>query len=120
MAHFANIQNGVVTEVLVVPDENENDASEYLSSLGLDGYWVQTSYNTFGGSHPNNRPLRKNYAGVGYIYDAEQDAFYEPQPHPSWSLNKTTFLWEPPYPAPNEFCYWDENSRQWIDSRIPL
>lgn len=110
MSHFAKIENGIVTEVIVAEQE-------YIDTL--DGVWVQTSYNTYGNAHKLGKtPLRKNYAGVGYTYDSVLDAFIPPKPFPSWILNKTTGLWEAPKPSPNiEGQYvthiWDEQSQSW-------
>jgi hypothetical protein len=87
MAHFAKVENGIVTQVILV-DQDVID-----SGLCGDG-WVQTSYNTHGGQHPEGRPFRKNYAGVGYTYDSERDAFIPPQPEGNWVLNEGTCLWE--------------------------
>ena len=89
MAHFAKVEDGIVTQVIVA----EQDVID--SGLFGDG-WVQTSYNTQGGQHPEDRPLRKNFAGIGFAYDAERDAFIPPQNYPSWALNEETCLWEPP------------------------
>lgn len=90
MAHFAKVEDGIVTQVIVA----EQDMID--SGLFGDG-WVQTSYNTQGGQHPEGRPLRKNFAGVGYTYDAERDAFIPPQPESEgWMLNEDTCLWEQP------------------------
>jgi hypothetical protein len=99
MAHYAKIKDGIVTDVIV--------AEEKFINLGIHGapdHWIQTSYNTRGGKHlgpdglpDTGIPLRKNYAGIGYIYDAELDAFYPPSPFPDWVLNKDTCLWEPPF-----------------------
>lgn len=90
MAHFAKVENGIVTQVIV--------AEQDVIDSGLFGVgWVQTSYNTHGGQHPEGRPLRKNYAGIGYTYDAERDAFIPPQPvGDGWILNEDTCLWEQP------------------------
>ena len=109
MAHFAKVENGIVTQVIAA----EQDVID--SGLFGDG-WVQTSYNTHGGQHPEGRPLRMNYAGVGYIYDVECDAFIPPQPFPSWALNKETCLWEPPtaYPADGAAYFWSEESLEWV------
>jgi len=76
---------------------------------------VQTSYNTQGGQHPEGRPLRKNYAGIGYTYDATRDAFISPQPYPSWILNEDTCLWESPipYPSDGEIYIWEEALQEW-------
>ena len=90
MAHFAKVEDGIVTQVIVA----EQDVID--SGLFGDG-WVQTSYNTFGGQHPEGRPLRKNFAGVGYAYDADRDAFIPPCPEgDGWILNEDTCLWEQP------------------------
>lgn len=108
MAHFAKIDsNNIVTEVIVA----EQDHIDTLS-----GTWIQTSYNTLSGKHINGKtPLRKNFAGVGSIYDSVKDAFYEQQPHASWTLNETTCIWEPPtaYPNDGKLYYWDESSTSW-------
>jgi len=109
MSHFAKVINGVVTEVLVI----EQDVID-TGLFGDPSLWVQTSYNTHGGQHPEGRPLRKNYAGIGYTYDAERDAFIAPQPFPSWSLNEETCLWEPPIPYPSDGGVWDETSQSWL------
>jgi hypothetical protein len=104
MAHFAEIDNNnIVKQVVVIPDEQEDRGQEYLASdLGLGGNWIKTSYNTVGGRHLRGEtPLRKNYAGIGFTYDAQLDAFYEPQPFPSWILNEETCQWEAPVLAPN-------------------
>lgn len=110
MAHFAKVIGGIVTEVLVI----EQDVID-TGMFGDPSLWVQTSYNTLGGQHPEGRPLRKNYAGVGYTYDAERDAFIAPQPFQSWNLNETTCLWEPPVEYPNDGkpYSWNEDSLNW-------
>lgn len=110
MAHFAKVENNIVTQVIV--------AEQDVIDSGLFGAgWVQTSYNTHGGQHPENRPLRKNYAGVGFTYDNQKDAFIPPKPFASWSLNENTCLWEPPTPYPNDEkkYVWDEDSLTWIE-----
>jgi hypothetical protein len=104
MAHFAEIDtNNIVKQVVVIPDEQEDRGQEYLANdLDLGGVWIKTSYNTFGGIHlKGGEPLRKNYAGIGFTYDTELDAFYEPQPFISWILNEETCQWEAPVVAPN-------------------
>ena len=107
MTHFAKIENDTVTQVIVA----EQDFIDWQP-----GEWVQTSYNTRGGQHPEGRPLRKNYAGVGYSYDRQKDAFIPPQPFPSWTLNDETCLWEAlvPYPEDGELWYWNEDLQNWI------
>ena len=110
MSHFAKVENGIVTQVVV--------AEQDVIDSGLFGSgWVQTSYNTHGGQHPEGRPLRKNYAGVGYTYDTDRDAFIPPKPFSSWSLNETTCLWDAPTPMPtDEKRYaWDEPTTSWIE-----
>lgn len=90
MAHWAKVNNGVVVEVIVAePDFFES----FVDSS--PGQWLETSYNTHGGVHANGgTPLRKNYAGIGYLYDAELDAFIPPRPGDEYTLNPTTCLWE--------------------------
>lgn len=116
MAHFAKLVNGVVVDVLVVPDEHENDGENYLRSLGFDGDWLRTSYNTFGGQHfDSGVPFRKNYACIGYTYDAARDAFLQPQPYASWILDEETGWWNPPVPRPSDGAHeWDEDSGSWV------
>lgn len=108
MAHFAEIDsNNIVTRVLVVPDEQEHRGQDFLANeLGLGGTWVQTSY--------NNR-IRKNYAGIGYTYDAVRDAFIPLKPYASWLLNEDTCQWEAPIPYPtDDIMYeWDEETTDW-------
>ena len=121
MAHYAQIENNIVTQVFVMSNDELNPV-EWLGKI-VGGEWVQTSYNTYGGVHkgqdgkPDNKPqLRYNYAGFGYIYDSVADAFYAPQPFPSWILNKTTYLWEAPTPMPTDNIYaWDEITTSWIE-----
>lgn len=110
MSHFAKVLDGKVIKVIVAePDFFET----FIDSS--PGAWIQTSYNTYGNQHPEGRPLRGNYAGIGYIYDANNDVFYEPQPYPSWTLNKTTWLWEAPVPMPldNKIYKWNEDINNW-------
>lgn len=98
MAHFAEIdENNIVLRVLVVADEQENRGQEFLSEeLGLGGTWLKTSYNTQGGVHLlGGTPYRKNYAGIGFTYDSQRDAFIPPKPTTGeWILNEETCLWE--------------------------
>jgi hypothetical protein len=121
MAHFAEIsENNRVLRVLVI-EQSELDTGNW----GDPKRWIQTSYNTQGGVHYTNgkpsddqtKALRKNYAGQGFTYDPELDAFYADSPFPSWVLNKETCLWEAPTPMPtpveNEFFTWDEESLSW-------
>jgi hypothetical protein len=109
MGHFAKIENGTVTQVIVAEQE-------YINILDNPSSWIQTSYNTYGGVHKlEGTPLRKNYAGVGYTYDSERDAFIAPQPFPSWVLNEESCIWEAPTPYPNSHdAYgWNETNQTW-------
>ena len=111
MAHYAKVNNGLVEQVIVAE-------AEFFDTFvdSSPGAWIQTSYNTFGGIHEKGgTPLRKNYAGVGYTYDADLDAFYTPQPFPSWTLNTETCLWEPPVPRPQDDnrYLWSEDTLSW-------
>ena len=123
MAHFAKIEDGIVTQVIVVDNKDCADASgvekEYIGAAFcerlLGGTWKQTSYN---GS------IRKNYAGVGYAFDAERDAFIPPKPYNSWLLNEDTCLWEAPVAMPADAgtgeppkrYTWDEATTSWVES----
>ena len=109
MGHYAKVENGVVTQVIVAdgPDWCEKN---------LGGEWVQTSYNTFGGVHSGGKlPIHKNYAGIGYTFDGI--GFAAPQPYASWSLNSTTYLWEAPVakPVDDKFYRWDEDTTSWVE-----
>ena len=112
MAHFAHITNGVVDQVIVIDAE-----TLATGSWGNPSEWVQTSYRTQGGQHPEGRPLRKNYAGVGFSYDAQRDAFIPPKPFASWVLNEDTCLWGSPVPMPtdNKMYTWDEATTSWVE-----
>ena len=112
MSHFAKVIDGIVTEVLVI----EQDVID-TGLFGDPSLFVQTSYNTRGGQHPEGRPLRKNFAGIGYTYDAERDAFIPPQPSPSWLLDEDTCFWEPPVPYPTDGkpYVWDEDTLAWVE-----
>jgi hypothetical protein len=81
------------------------------------GEWLQTSYNTHGGVHKNGgTPLRKNYAGIGFTYDSQRDAFIPPQPYPSWTLVEETCQWTAPvlYPTDGKMYQWDEATTNWV------
>jgi len=114
MSHFAEIENGLVTQVIVAEQE-------FIDTM--DGQWVQTSYNTRGGIHyapDSHEPdgglaLRKNYAGIGYAYDENRDAFIPPKPYPSWLLDEPTCAWEAPVPYPNDdnAYVWNEQTQAW-------
>jgi hypothetical protein len=109
MAHFAEIKDGIVQRVIVAEQD-------FIDSGVLSGTWVQTSYNTHAGQHPEGRPLRKNYAGIGFVYDEVRDAFYAQQPYPSWILDEETCIWEAPvaYPSDGNRYNWDEPSLSWV------
>ena len=108
MAHYAKVESGVVTQVIVA------DSKEWCEA-NLGGTWVQTSYNTHGNQHPENRPLNKNYAGIGYSWDGT--GFSAPKPFTSWSLNSDTYLWEAPTPMPTDGARytWDEDTTAWVE-----
>jgi len=118
MAHFAKVEDNIVTDVIVISNEviddngveNEALGQDYINNtLGLEGTWIQTSYN-------NN--IRGNYAGIGYSYDSENDVFLQPKPYESWILN-SDFQWiapidEPAYDRDNPVLYnWNESSQSW-------
>jgi len=124
MAHFAKIENNLVTQVIVAEQD-------FIDSLPDSNQWVQTSYSMRGGVYydqPSNTPaedqsviqndparMRKNYAGIGYTYDESRDAFIPPQPYPSWTLNEETCLWDSPvpYPTDGERYIWNEETTSW-------
>lgn len=109
MAHFAEIdENNVVIRVLVVPDKQEHRGADFLAKdLNLGGNWIQTSYNA---------TIRKNFAGIGFTYDQELDAFIPLKPFDSWVLNEETCQWQAPVPYPEgqEIYNWDEEKVNWI------
>ena len=133
MGHWARIDdNNIVQEVIVA----EQDFIDSLpSESGIS--WVQTSYNTHGGVHyawkevtvtEDDGTIRKNFAGVGHIYDSVRDAFYQPNPYPSWTLNETSCYWEAPVPYPisqsnpatppevgDKIYDWDETNKEWVE-----
>ena len=125
MAHFAKLdESNIVTtvnvvhnnELLVDGTENEQKGINFLKKLYNWDYWKQTSYNTTGGVHKlGGTSFRKNYAGIGYTYDADRDAFIAPQPYPSWTLNDDTCLWDPPvaYPDDGQIYEWNESTTSW-------
>ena len=114
MAHFAQIENGIVVNVIVVNNnellvdgiEQEQKGVEFCQSL-FGGDWKQTSY---------NGTIRKQYAGVGYTYDVTADVFIAPQPYPSWSLD-ANYDWQAPidYPADGKLYSWDEANQVWVE-----
>ena len=109
MAHYAKIVNGKVTEVIVAEED---------VIVTRSGTWVQTSYNTHGGVHRlDGTPLRKNYAGMGYTYDADKDAFIAPKPYASWTLDESTNQWTAPtaYPDDGKMYTWNEDTTNWVE-----
>jgi hypothetical protein len=118
MSHFAKVENGIVTEVIVIDQDSINNGLHGDPSL-----WIETSYDTFGGEHKlGETPLRKNYAGIGYTYDSIRDAFYTMQPFPSWTLNETSCLWEAPVTRPvveGKMYQWDEDTLNWVELTSP-
>lgn len=110
MAHFAQIDSSnIVQRVIVVPDSEEANGAAWCANL-LGGSWVQTSY---------NGRIRKNYAGIGFTYDAIRDAFIPPKPYPSWVLNEATCRWDAPVPMPPGGPWvWDESTESWIDPEL--
>lgn len=111
MSHFAQIENNVVVRVIRIDQETLD-----TGAWGDPSTWVQTSYNTYGNKHPENRPLRGNFAGIGHTYDPVNDVFYSPSPFPSWVLNNS-WLWEAPIPIPTDgkMYGWDESFVAWVE-----
>lgn len=111
MAHFAKVESGIVTQVIVAEQGFINSGA-----VGSPSDWIQTSYNTHGGVHKTGgTPLRKNFAGIGYSYDSGKDAFIPPQPFASWTLNETSCLWEAPVAMPTDGkrYTWNEETTSW-------
>ena len=116
MAHFAKVEDDIVTEVIVAEQE-------YIDTK--EGTWIQTSYNTKAGKHcaPNSNtedggtPLRKNFAGIGWTYDSTRDAFISPKPYPSWTLNEDTGGWDAPVAIVDDGkkYVWDESTTNWVE-----
>jgi hypothetical protein len=132
MGHYAKVEDGVVTEVIVAD-------AELVSSLPDSDSWVKTSYNTRGGVHyvpdpetgvmdtpsaDQSKALRKNFAGIGYSYDSGRDAFIPPKPFASWTLNESTCQWEPPIARPDSvdgyWWLWNEDGQNWEQKPIEL
>jgi hypothetical protein len=125
MSHFAQVINGTVAQVIVAEQDFINSGA-----VGDPSQWVQTSYNTIGGAHRNGgTPLRKNYAGIGYSYDAGRDAFVPPKPYPSWILDEATCWWKAPVTKPDDVMptteadgtnyQWNETTVGWDAVTIP-
>ena len=125
MAYFAQLnEENLVTQVIGVANqeilneqgqESEQKGIDFCTNL-LGGTWKQTSYNTQAGQHAlGGTPFRKNYAGIGYTYDSQRDAFIPPQPFASWTLNDETCRWDPPtpYPEDGKAYEWNESTQGW-------
>ena len=119
MAHYAKVIDGKVVNVIVAEAQFFNTFID-----DTPGDWIQTSYNTHGGQHlMGGTPLRKNFANIGGNYDRINDAFYNNQPYPSWTLNNSTFIWDPPISRPtddkvyswNETLYQSDNEKGWVE-----
>jgi hypothetical protein len=121
MGHYAKVVERIVTQVIVADPD-----FDLITNDKTSGEWLETSYNTRGGIHylPNShtpnpdqsKALRKNYAGIGYTYDKDRDAFIPPKPFNSWILNEQTCLWESPVPYPNDnssMHFWNEDLQIW-------
>jgi hypothetical protein len=122
MAHFARVENGIVKQVIVAEQD-------FIDNIVGDapGEWIQTSINTHGGVHyqanvypktpsdDQTQALRYNFAGTNWHYDRDADAFYSPQPYPSWTLNTSTYLWEAPVARPTDdgIYDWNEETQTW-------
>jgi hypothetical protein len=119
MSYFAKVVDGIVINVIRA---DQDFMDNYIDTI--PGAWIQTSYNTSGGVHidPDTRqpdggtPLRYNFAGIGFTYDSERDAFIPPKPFASWVLNQDTCLWGPPIPQPDDDQYyaWNEDTQSWV------
>jgi hypothetical protein len=117
MAHYAELNHeNIVIRVIPGPDETVQSGMEQVYLLHTGNIWKRTSYNTAGGQHPEGKPFRKNYAGIGFKYDAQLDAFIPPQPFQSWTLNEETCLWDAPvaYPTDGQLYGWDEAALAWV------
>jgi hypothetical protein len=118
MAHYAILdENNLVIEVIVGKNEGE-EGVDWEAHYGQfrQRHCKRTSYNTHGGVHATGGvPFRKNYAGIGYTYDRERDAFIHPKPFASWVLNDDTCLWDAPVPYPDDggMYQWDESTTSW-------
>lgn len=118
MSHYAKVLDGKVIQVIVAEQDFFNTFVDTTA-----GTWIQTSYNTKGGIHygPDGQPdggtaLRGNYAGLGYIYDNQNDVFYAQQPYPSWTISEPTWEWQAPvpYPTDGKMYKWDESTLSWV------
>ena len=127
MANYAKVNNGDVIQVIVATQEVIDSGV-----FGEPSNWVQTSYNTHGNQYFDSQtgeigggtPFRKNFAGIGFTYDSERDAFIPPQPYNSWTLNEDTCLCEPPVAYPDdsldgEIYFWNEDTTSWVVEEYP-
>ena len=118
MAHFAELdENNTVLRVIPGVEYPYDGEAIYQRETGR--VWKRTSYNTHGGQHLlGGTPFRKNYAGIGYTYDARRDAFYAPQPYASWTLDEITCTWQPPVPMPQDGLryVWNEAVGTWVQT----
>lgn len=120
MGHYAKVDNGIVKNVIVAE-------AEFFETFvdNSAGEWVKTSYNTRGGVHyqpdtntpseDQSKSLRKNFAGIGYLYDGT--GFYQTQPYPSWTFDSSTYYWNAPVACPtdNKLYSWNEENKQWVE-----
>ena len=115
MSHYAKVVDGKVVSVIVAE-------AEFFDTFvdSSPGTWIQTSYRTHGNQHPEGRPLRGNYAGIGYTYDATNDVFIAPKPFNSWVINEDTWLWEAPVAMPDDgkVYEWDEATTNWKEVNL--
>ena len=120
MAHFAKIENNIVVNMIVIPNEEEHRGQEFINNeLNLDGTWLQCSYNTYANSHRlGGTPLRGNYPAVGFTYDPAKDAFIpsKPDDRPSWILDENMLIWVPPISMPDgeQPWHWEESEGKWV------
>lgn len=132
MAHYAKIEDNIVTDIIVIDDfevdgVEDTDAQEnFLAQIHPDDTFLKVSYNTYKNEHVlGGTPLRGNYPGIGSIYDVDNDVFYDPQPYDSWTLSTDTWHWEPPVAMPVDavtdgsdtsgIVYdWDEDAQEWV------
>ena len=111
MSHFARVEGGIVSIVIVAEQD-------HIDTLPDKEFWIKTSYNTRGGVHKlGGTAFRKNFAGIGYKYDEERDAFIEPKPYNSWILNEDACVYESPTPHPTDgkAYEWNEDLVEWSE-----
>lgn len=121
MAHWAELDSANKVVQVVVMDNNGDEGYGFLVNT-FGGRWVKTSYNTRNGIHTlGGTPLRKNFAGIGFTYDQERDAFIPPKPFKDWILNEETCQWEAPvpYPTDGKVYGWNEELGDWVEVELP-